>query len=68
MNVIQVEFSPTAEKNGSVIPDWIKNNAKWWSEKQISDEDFLTGIQYLVENGLVSVKNPLAEEIEQQLT
>ena len=23
------------------IPDWIKNNAKWWSENKIPDEDFV---------------------------
>ncbi len=25
-------FSITASAEDSVIPDWIKNNAKWWSE------------------------------------
>ena len=25
------------------IPYWVKNNAKWWSEDKISDNDFITG-------------------------
>ena len=39
----------------SKIPDWIKNNAKWWSEGQITDDDFVKGIQYLVEKGIIRV-------------
>jgi len=26
------------------LPSWVKNNAKWWSEGQISDSDFITGL------------------------
>jgi len=37
------------------IPEWIKNNAKWWSEGKISNEDFVNGIQYLVKNGVIIV-------------
>ncbi len=37
------------------VPDWIKNNAKWWSEGQITDDDFVKGIQYLVEKGIIRV-------------
>ena len=37
------------------IPGWVKNNAKWWSEEKISDEDFANGIEYLVKNGIIQV-------------
>lgn len=37
------------------VPDWVKNNAKWWSEGQITDDDFVKGIQYLVEKGIIRV-------------
>ena len=37
------------------IPEWVKNNAKWWSEGTISDNDFASGIQYLVKQGIISV-------------
>ena len=30
------------------VPDWVKNNAGWWSEGAIADSDFITGIQYLI--------------------
>ncbi|MDE1764929.1 MAG: fibronectin type III domain-containing protein, partial [Thaumarchaeota archaeon] len=35
------------------IPAWIKNNAGWWSSGQISDSDFVSGIQYLVDTGVI---------------
>jgi phosphate ABC transporter phosphate-binding protein len=47
------EKTPT---NGSPeIPQWIRNNAKWWGEGQISDKDFLQGIQYLIKQGFLKV-------------
>ena len=40
---------------GSVIPEWVKNNAAWWSEDIISEKEFLSGIEYLVNNGIIQV-------------
>ena len=37
------------------VPAWIKNNADWWAQGQITDDDFVKGIQYLVEQGIISV-------------
>ena len=37
------------------IPTWIKNNAGWWADGQITDDDFVKGIQYLVEQGIIRV-------------
>ena len=39
----------------SKVPDWIKNNARWWADGLITDQDFVKGIQYLVENGIIKV-------------
>jgi len=41
--------------SGTEIPDWIRNNAKWWSASQISDEDFVKGFEYLVQNGILHI-------------
>ncbi|MDP2667602.1 MAG: M66 family metalloprotease [Nitrosopumilaceae archaeon] len=35
------------------IPDWIRNNAKWWSEESISDKDCASGIEYLISNKII---------------
>ncbi|HXV39252.1 MAG TPA: type VI secretion system tube protein Hcp [Nitrosopumilaceae archaeon] len=37
------------------VPDWIKNNARWWADGLITDQDFVKGIQYLVEKGIIKV-------------
>lgn len=42
-------------KDISIIPDWIRNNAKWWSEGTIEDSDFISGIQYLITNDILNV-------------
>ncbi|MGB6462733.1 MAG: carboxypeptidase-like regulatory domain-containing protein [Nitrosotalea sp.] len=41
--------------SGPVIPQWIKNNAGWWASGQIGDSDFVKGIQYMVENGIIKI-------------
>ena len=37
------------------IPSWIKNNAGWWADGLINDSDFVSGIQYLITNGIMKV-------------
>ncbi|MGD8431993.1 MAG: hypothetical protein PVG23_05410 [Nitrosopumilaceae archaeon] len=50
------EIATTTDTTGNQdIPSWIKNNADWWSQGLISDDDFLKGIQFLVENGIIVV-------------
>ncbi len=51
---ISIENSD-AELSQSQIPPWIKNNAKWWSDGAIGDSDFIKGIQYLVDQGIIQI-------------
>lgn len=44
------------------VPNWVKNNANWWSANQISDSDFLGGIAYLINEGILVV--PIVSESE----
>jgi len=37
------------------IPSWIHNNAKWWSQGQVGDNDFVKGIQYLIQEGIMQI-------------
>ena len=37
------------------VPDWIKDNAGWWAEDIISDEEFISGIQYLIQENILTV-------------
>ena len=39
----------------TTIPDWIKNNAGWWADGQIDDGSFVSGVQWLISNGIMSI-------------
>jgi hypothetical protein len=47
------------ELNGDVpsheIPDWIKNNARWWADGQIDDNSFVQGLQFLIKEGIMQI-------------
>ena len=45
----------TFGENQISIPEWIKNNAGWWAEGQIDDSSFVTGIQYLINTGVMEI-------------
>ncbi len=38
-----------------VIPQWVKKTAGWWSSGQVGDSDFIKGIQYLIQNGIMQI-------------
>ena len=38
------------------IPVWIKNNAGWWADGQIDDAEFLTGMHFLIKNGIIMIE------------
>ena len=37
------------------IPEWVKNNAAWWSANEIDDASFVSGIQYLINQGIMKI-------------
>jgi plastocyanin len=37
------------------IPHYIKNNSRWWSEGEITDNDFINGIQFLIKNKHITI-------------
>jgi len=38
-----------------LIPSWIRNIAGFWADRQISDKEFLSALQYLVEQGILVI-------------
>ncbi len=48
-------FVPDVSAQEATIPDWIKNNAGWWSDGLIDDNSFVSGIQWLISTGIVNV-------------
>ena len=55
ISVSSSSSSANDENTVNEIPSWIKNNADWWSQGMISDDDFLKGIEFLVSNGIIVV-------------
>ena len=49
---VGVEKGTTQEKT---IPDWIQNNAAWWADGSIDDQTFVSGIEFLIEERIMSV-------------
>ena len=52
-----VPCSTTITSSTDLVPDWIKNNAKWWSEDLIVESDFINGIQYLIKKQIIGIDN-----------
>ena len=48
------------------IPLWIKNNARWWSDGGISNADFVSGIRYLIQNGIMVVDPPKTSTVSKE--
>ena len=49
------EYSSDVVKSEYDIPQWLRDNAKWWSEGLITDKDYISGIQYLISQGVLKV-------------
>jgi len=47
-------FNITIDENIG-IPSWVKNNAGRWTEDQIDTSEFILGIQYLINEGILKV-------------
>src|SRR5574340_54327 len=45
------------------IPSWVKNNAKWWSQGLISDDEFTSGLQFLVNQGIVKIPSSQSNSV-----
>ena len=63
-NIILLDFIPCSKiiesqttSSAKLVPDWVKNNARWWSEDLIEDTDFINGIEYLIKKQIVSIDN-----------
>jgi len=45
----------TSAEDESLIPDWIKNTAKFWVEGNVSDSEFINALQYMIKNGIIEI-------------
>ncbi len=50
-----LDVDPSAPSESTVIPDWVRNNAEWWSKDLIGEGDFLSGMEYLIIQGVIQI-------------
>ena len=48
------------------VPSWIKNTAGWWATDKIPDEEFLKGINFLIDNNLLIVDLSNIQELSEE--
>ena len=48
------------------VPAWIKNTAGWWATDKIPDEEFLKGINFLIDNGLLIIDLPEVQGMSEE--
>ena len=61
---IPIVINRVTSQNDISIPDWIRNNALWWSEEQIDDNTFIQGIEYLIKNNIIIIPQTQQETTE----
>lgn len=58
--IIKYPYIPTEKpdelgKKVITIPDWVKLIAKWWSEGQIKDSEFVSALLFMIENRIIQI-------------
>ena len=56
-----VGFSISASASDSSVPEWVKNNAKWWSEGSITETDYVKSLEFLITEGIIQIPIPITE-------
>ena len=57
----------SADMSGSQVPHWIKTEAKWWTTGQIADTEFVQGMQYLAQQGVLTVSPTQSVSTSQEI-
>lgn len=56
INIVLLERVPTLlDESAVIVPDWVKDNAKWWAEGKIDDSDFAKGLEYLIDQHIIKI-------------
>ena len=70
--ITKYPYTPTKKPTGleeeyvTSIPNWVKQIAKWWSVKQIEDSEFVSALQYLINNKIIQVPPVITQEETEQ--
>ena len=56
-----VKKIPSSEKRPAV-PEWIKKNADWYGKGQITENDFVQGLEWMINNGIIRIESVAIKE------
>ena len=48
-------FGEEWKPEGVLIPDWIKFNSGWWADGKIGDNDFVRGIEFMIQEDIIKI-------------
>jgi len=60
-------LSFTYAQTNSLIPSWIKNTASFWVDDQISDQEFLNALQFLVNEGILVIPSESDDSLDTEV-
>jgi plastocyanin len=61
-SILLVSFTVN-EAVAESVPEWIKNNALWYGQGDISEAEFLNAIKFLIEEGIIVLDTEIVSEI-----
>ena len=50
------------EVDAKPIPDWVKNTAGWWATDAISEKEFVSAIEFLINGGIITVSTTSSDK------
>jgi len=62
MSIIMMIFSVllvslSTNEAAAQVPEWVKNNALWYGQGDISEAEFLNAIEFLIENKIITIES-----------
>ena len=63
-SILIVSFTAN-EAIAESVPEWVKNNALWYGQGDISETEFLNAIKFLIDNGIIVIDS--TEEIVSEI-
>jgi len=57
--VFGIGFGLTASGEEGIVPTWIKNTALWYGQGEVSDTEFISALQFLINQNVIEV--PITE-------
>lgn len=55
INTVLISEINTEPNQKVIVPQWVKNNAKWWVENRVSTEEFVDSLEFLISEEIIHV-------------